>query len=257
MCQVKPLGFLIVPCFNEALRIQLNDFQTLDLKLCELGSLENYDIRIMFVDDGSTDNTNQLLQDFSGKIKSQVLTLSRNIGKANAIRRGMLEAEKQRPAFIAYTDADGAFPIDVIVRIIAAFIEISRRQNLDALSAARVKLAGNQIERTFLRHLIGRIIATILGIRAPYQLYDSQSGLKVFSRTFFDFVDLKVPFKTRWFLDWELILRSHRKLDILEIPAEQWTEIGKSKISTFEIVRILFEIVKVKTLQRKWRNGFI
>jgi dolichyl-phosphate beta-glucosyltransferase len=243
VCQVKPLGFLIVPCFNEALRIQLNDFQTLDFKLCKLGSLENYDIRIMFVDDGSTDNTNQLLQDFSGK--------------ANAIRQGMLEAEKQRPAFIAYTDADGAFPIDVIVRIIAAFIEISRRQNLDALSAARVKLAGNQIRRTFLRHLIGRIIATILGIRAPYQLYDSQSGLKVFSRTFFDFVDLKVPFKTRWFLDWELILRSHRKLDILEIPAEQWTEIGKSKISTFEIVRILFEIVKVKTLQRKWRNGFI
>ncbi len=73
---------IIIPCFNEADRLNLNGF-----KKC----LETYhDFQLCFVNDGSSDNTLSILSKFQNEFKKRVtvIDIKKNKGKASAIRVG-------------------------------------------------------------------------------------------------------------------------------------------------------------------------
>ena len=77
---------IIVPCFNEANRIPLNDFGIF---------LSNFrKVSIHFVDDGSTDTTEYILYSFQKKYPQQVkiIKTTQNLGKGNAVFWGMSKA---------------------------------------------------------------------------------------------------------------------------------------------------------------------
>ena len=72
---------VVIPCFNEEHRIDERAF--LDL-------VEKGEVRLLFVDDGSTDGTRALLERLSRQSDGiSVLELPRNEGKAEAVRRGL------------------------------------------------------------------------------------------------------------------------------------------------------------------------
>ena len=92
---------IIVPCFNEAKRIPLNEFEAFLSKFSK--------ITIHFVNDGSTDITDEILDSFQKKYPEQVkiLRLTKNLGKGNAIFKGMLKAlENNEYDTLAFLDAD-------------------------------------------------------------------------------------------------------------------------------------------------------
>ncbi|MBI3325453.1 MAG: glycosyltransferase, partial [Nitrospinae bacterium] len=67
-----------------------------------------YSHEVIVVNDGSTDGTKAILQEFMPSYPAlRVVTNSKNMGKGYSVRRGILEATG---LFVFYTDADLAYP---------------------------------------------------------------------------------------------------------------------------------------------------
>lgn len=246
-------NFIVVPCYNEAHRWNREYWSTI---------LAISDVNWIFVDDGSTDNTLELIKTTSATKNSDVLSLEKNCGKAEAVRAGLLMAmDNSAGGMVGFMDSDGAFSSGDLIRILMASQELCLDQRLfDSIWASRVALAGRNIRRSRMRHYVGRVISTLLSGAAKSQSknermlpYDTQAGLKLFlvSSTLREV--LESPFRTRWFFELEILLRwSSRNLGqpmmrIWEVPLNDWFEVPGSKINFREYFRILREIFFVMT----------
>ena len=91
---------LVVPCYNEADRLQEAAFLEFVRR--------RDDARLLFVDDGSTDDTAGVLARLTAAAPGAigVLRLERNQGKAEAVRRGIVEALALEPSLVGFWDAD-------------------------------------------------------------------------------------------------------------------------------------------------------
>jgi dolichyl-phosphate beta-glucosyltransferase len=230
---------LVIPCYNEAQRLKPLLFLAYDK------------YQFVFVNDGSTDITRQILE----KLRSpniHVLNLDRNLGKSEAVRLGMIEAQKrfQQSEWIGYWDADLATPFDQVDYMLK-FLLIND-QEYHAIFASRVMRLGTNINRSFKRHVLGRLFITyascVLGINA----YDSQCGAKLFRASVVSDIFEK-PFISKWLFDMEIIKRmSQMRLNILECPIQKWQEVDGSKVKPFrDGTNALFEVLKIKKLYGK------
>src|SRR3989344_3765995 len=61
------------------------------------------DIELMFVDDGSTDKTLGLIDEFAKQISIKTIAYKKNMGKGYAVRQGMMAAKSDYALFL---DAD-------------------------------------------------------------------------------------------------------------------------------------------------------
>jgi dolichyl-phosphate beta-glucosyltransferase len=229
---------MLIPCFNEGARLNLKFWQQIADEInCEW----------MFIDDGSTDDTLKKIESITG---IRVLSLDKNAGKAEAIRKG-IRYVLDHPEFIdyniGYIDSDDAFLIEDIKKVLEKFN--SFEDGFDAIWVSRVALAGRKISRNTKRHLISRIIVTLLGFVYKEMPYDPQAGFKIFKARNFSNVIIDKKFKTRWFIDLEILTRMEslkkRKLNIWEEPVSSWRDIPGSKINGLETLRVLFELWRV------------
>ena len=77
---MDPLKMVVVPCYNEADRLDLPAFD----------ALLTAGIGLIFVDDGSTDATQAMLTDYTaGHPDAELLVQPENRGKGEAVRVGM------------------------------------------------------------------------------------------------------------------------------------------------------------------------
>ncbi|MEC7598619.1 MAG: glycosyltransferase, partial [Planctomycetota bacterium] len=168
---MMPETTIVVPCFNEAARLQPDAFREFVKKSpsCEF----------LFVDDGSQDETRSILEclEQSDGNRFQVLRLEQNQGKAEAVRQGLIRAIQGPAAYVGFWDADLATPLDAIPEFLDVFEE---RPDLQAVVGSRVKLLGRKIDRTAFRHYAGRIFATFASLVLGIPIYDTQCGAKLF-----------------------------------------------------------------------------
>ena len=242
---------LIIPCLNEESRWDADYWakvsQIPNLKLC-------------FVNDGSTDGTSSRIHPLLFNSKHLLLELPTNFGKAEAIRRGFAQVFKETPLGIGFLDADGAFPIADIEKQIQVFRQLTK-SNLTPIAvwSSRVQLAGRSIERDLRRHYLARIIVTILAWRLNFKIYDTQSGMKIF--TFSPALEscMKEPYKTRWFVDLEIFMRWREdcgtEMEIWEEPLLGWKDIGGSKLSGRQYLAVLHDILWLNSYARKIRKA--
>jgi glycosyltransferase involved in cell wall biosynthesis len=248
--QIKHKGFILIPCFNEEERLKVDYFSHLQREVDVLTDSFNFQVQFKFIDDGSTDGTNKLLISLCKEIPASLLTLKQNVGKGNAIRLGILEVLPSKPEFIAYLDSDGAFKETDVARGILKYVEDYHQTKIDLVSFARISMAGTTITRNKFRHIVGRLIATILNINSGYIFYDSQTGFKIYRGAFLHGLDLEARLKTKWFIDWEIILRSPTQVRIIEVPVSNWRDVQGSNLSILNVASVLLEILRVKRLQR-------
>jgi glycosyltransferase involved in cell wall biosynthesis len=143
---------LVVPCYNEAGRLDVDAFARF--------VSARTDVHLLFVDDGSTDNTSQVLNDLAARSTGRISTviLPANVGKAAAVQHGIVVAFESQPELVGYWDADLATPLTAIDE----FLEVlDTNRDIDIVMGARVKLLGRHVERHAIRHYFGRIYATV------------------------------------------------------------------------------------------------
>jgi dolichyl-phosphate beta-glucosyltransferase len=226
-----------VPCFNEVLRLPTQTFSDF------LDRAKN--VTLVFVDDGSTDDTPLVLERLRQRHPRQVCTLrlSANVGKAEAVRRGMRVALRRQPAMIGYWDADLATPLDAIPR----FVDVLQgRPELDLVMGSRVALLGRDIRRSTVRHFVGRVFATAASIVLGLPVYDTQCGAKLFRVTPGFRNLISQPFLARWIFDVEILARMVLETQhmsqrfappmIYEYPLEQWRDVHGSRLKLLDFV---------------------
>jgi glycosyltransferase involved in cell wall biosynthesis len=202
-------------------------------------------VDLVFVDDGSGDGTEDLLAASAEQVGGAVLRLDVNTGKAEAVRKGLLHALDAGARTVGFMDADGAFPAPEAQRLLDLLHDLQRTGPTAAVWSSRVALAGRDISRSMTRHYMGRIMATYVLRGFAGVPYDSQSGLKWFARSAALETILERPFETRWLFEVEMLARYREvtgaPLAIWEEPSSRWDEVGGSRVTRREVLRIARE----------------
>ena len=235
---LRPL--LVVPCFNEGERWQ-SDYWS---------KLNESEIDFLFVDDGSTDDTWARISESCDDLGSARVRLAENVGKAEAVRNGLIAALKEPRRFVGFLDADAAFPVEAVAEI-AKVAQIRLIEgDWDSVWAARILMGGRSVVRHQSRHYIGRLVATFIASSHEHPVYDTQTGLKLFRSTSALGECLRTPFQTRWFVDVELLMRwksaNGRLMRVWEEPVESWRDIGGSKVNRGQYWQLARDILTVK-----------
>jgi len=238
---------IVVPCFDEVGRLDVPAL--LDLATAA-------EARVLLVDDGSTDGTTDLTRRAARDHGDQfdVLLLDRNRGKGEAVRQGMRAAVAGGAVVVGYYDADLATPTAEMARL----VEVLRADpELTAVLGSRVALLGHRIERSYARHYLGRLFATVSSLVLGQAVYDTQCGAKVFRDGTALRAALATPFTSRWAFDVELLgrLASAGADGFLEVPLTQWRDVGGSKVGPRAALSAGFDLVRVSRARSALRRG--
>ena len=232
---------LVVPCYNEATRLPSQTFGDY--------AIAHPDVSFLFVNDGSTDETAAVidtLADTSDRIHA--LHLDTNVGKAEAVRQGMLWCSEKPYDLAGYWDADLSTSLDELPAISAP---LNASESVDIVTAARIKMVGRRIERNPLRHYTGRAFATAVSVLFGIEMYDTQCGAKLFRNTPTMRSLFSDPFTTRWVFDVELFVRFSRCADksiennLVEVPLTEWRDVAGSKMRLLDFFKAPLELLRI------------
>lgn len=234
---------IVIPCYNEELRLNLNEFVAF--------AQSHLSIEFLFVNDGSTDDTLSVLNKL--KISCNgigVLNLENNVGKSEAVRLGMLEMfDSNKYEYIGFWDADLATPLNEILHL----LNHQNSSKNKVIMASRLKRMGAMVERKGSRHLLGRVFSTFASIILKLPVYDTQCGAKLFHQSLRHLFEQK--FQTKWLFDIELLARFRNKYgmsttlnEIIEVPVRTWVEVGGSKLKLTHMLKVPLELLKIRRI---------
>jgi dolichyl-phosphate beta-glucosyltransferase len=148
-----------------------------------------------------------------------------NTGKGGAVFRGLMRGDNH--SLLGFVDADGAVGAREIIRAESYFRQNAGR--LDALFGSRVKMLGRRIERNLIRHLSGRIFATLVSVSTGLDAYDTQCGLKFLKQDAFQAI------KDQWSVqgfafDVEMCLLLNNSGKVIEEFPIDWSDQPGSKV---------------------------
>jgi len=229
---------LVVPCYNEEKRLDLAIF----------AQYAKEDLQFLFVDDGSADRTFSILQDFAKQNPHvDVLKMPKNGGKARAVRAGMLAAAQrqdlQETDWVGFWDADCATPLEEVSRMLK-YVDFYQ-EPVQAIWGSRVYRLGSDIQRSALRHYLGRGFATLIAMLLKVESYDSQCGAKLFQKKTVP-TAFSEEFLSNWIFDVEVLLRL-KNFRTVEYPVMVWRDVPGSKVKVAkEIGRVFRDILRIR-----------
>ena len=248
---------VVIPCYNESARFRPEHFD----EFAQSGS----DLVMWFVNDGSEDDTGSLLHAFAmTRSFVRVVTLGDNQGKANAVRMGMLAAldSDPSPAWVGYMDADGSYSFRDFCRFTAlakdaTLRKISSTDRMEVIFPSRRTIRGRDGKRGIARLVLGTSVNWFLrlghGTEVPADL---QTGIKLLEGHPQLGQALAQPFKTRWFFEWELLLRIRPENIRFHQPlVRDYREVPGSRIDHRNAVRIAREVALIKIMQARIRRS--
>jgi glycosyltransferase involved in cell wall biosynthesis len=231
------LRTVVVPCFDEARRFD-------SAALCRLLDART---RLLLVDDGSSDGTRALLNACAAAHPRAVavLPLDDNLGKAEAVRRGLARAIDESVDVVGYFDADLAAPPEEMRRVLDRLDD----PRVAAALGSRVRLLGSAIDRRPLRHYLGRVFATAASLALQLPVYDTQCGAKAFRVAPPLRAALDTPFSSRWAFDVELLARlldAGMAADaIVEVPLTSWRDVRGGHLDARALVGAAATLARV------------
>ena len=196
---------LVVPCYNEQ--------EVMNLFYAEIQKIKkefsNVEFEIIFVNDGSKDNTLELMRKLSKNDDVRYISFSRNFGKEAAMYAGL---EASTGDYVAIMDADLQDP----PALLKEMYEILESGEYDSVATRRVTRKGEPIIRSFFARLYYKIINKISkteivdGARdfrlMTRQMVNSVLSLKEYNR-FSKGIFSWVGYRTKW-LEYENVERA-------------------------------------------------
>ena len=195
---MNPEISIVIPCFNEEEAIPIFYEETLKvLKTMPLSSFE-----FVFVDDGSSDRTFEVLKEISAKDKSvHFVSFSRNFGKEAALYAGL---SKTNGDFISVMDVDLQDPPSLLPQMLEAIL----KEGYDCAATRRVTRKNEPPVRSF----FARKFYKIMGKLSDVPVVDGARDFRLMTKKYKDAVLSLlernrftkgifpwVGFKTKWF----------------------------------------------------------
>lgn len=210
---MPPLLSIIVPAHNEENRLP----QSLEAIL-EFVHTQPYQSEIIVVENGSSDRTAQISQDYAERYP-EIQALKEPIaGKGLAVRKGMVAAKGD---FRFICDADLSMPIEEV-----NFFLPPQAPPFDVAIASREVPGAIRYDEPYYRHLIGRAFNLLVRIVTLPGLQDTQCGFKCFRA---DAAEELFPLQTigGWTFDVEILfIAKKRGMRVIEVPINWYFNSG-------------------------------
>ena len=229
---------IIIPAYNEEKRLP-NTLERVERFL----QTQNYPYEVIVVENGSTDRTLGVAQEFSdGRPAFQAIHLDES-GKGRAVRRGMLAARGQ---FRFMCDADLSMPIEELPRFLPPNFP-----DADIVIASREAPGAVRYNEPEHRHVGGRLINWAIRLLALPGLQDTQCGFKIFRGEVAEDLFAR-QLSVGWSFDIELLYIARRrgyKVEELPIP---WYYSEQSHVSPVkDAFRMIWDIFKIRRNARR------
>lgn len=214
----QPTYSIIIPAYNESLRLGA----TLE-EILAYAEQKRWEWELIVVDDGSRDNTKEIVQAFIQKNpRVRLLENPGNHGKGYSVRNGMLQGHGE---ILLFSDADLSSPIEEAEKLFAAIH-----------NGADIAIGSRWLDPTLLtrkqpiyRRILSRIFNLSLRLVLGLKFKDTQCGFKAFSRNSARaiFPPQKVE---RWGFDPEIIYVAQRLgFKIAEVPV-RWAHSAGTRL---------------------------
>jgi len=190
---------VVIPAFNESRTIREIVSSTL-----------RYASHVIVVDDGSTDNTTELLQD----LPITLIRNNTNLGKAASLLKGMDAALRADLLPVITLDADGQHKPEDISR----FIECAEKHPEKIIIGARLS---DKKAFPAARYYANKTANFWISWASGYAIDDSQSGYRLYPASLIKKMDLTANKKDSFVFESEVLIDASRKgYQSMSIPIE-------------------------------------
>lgn len=234
MVTSKPFLSVVIPAYKEEKRLR----RTLP-EFLGFASSFRMPVELVFVDDGSPDDTFKVIQKaIEGLKNARLIRMPINQGKGAATRKGMLSA---RGAFRIFADADNSTPIWQVEKL----LEVADEKTV-AIGSRYV--LGSQIKRKqpFYRVIGGRVLNFLIRIILLPDIKDTQCGFKLFPQRAVEEIFPKLRL-TRFSFDLEVLsLAKALGYRIKEVPIE-WEDSPHGTVDPVKDgLKLLLDAIRIK-----------
>lgn len=232
---MDPTYSIVIPAYNESARLGA----TLEKVLAYVHA-QGWDAEVIVVNDGSRDNTAEIVRSFAAKDPAlRLVENPGNRGKGYSVRNGMLNA---RGSIVLFSDADLSSPIEEAPKLFEAL-----ERGADIAIGSRWLRAETQTQRQPLhRQLFGRIFNLVLRLTLGLQFADTQCGFKGFKQAA---VQAIFPLQRieRWGFDPEILFLARKfKFRVQEVPVAWAHREGTSINPLVDGSRMVMEMLHIR-----------
>jgi glycosyltransferase involved in cell wall biosynthesis len=213
---------IVIPVYNETRRIPKNIGKIFDF----FGKFDPT-AELIFVNDGSSDNTLAVLESFRSRLDFKIVSYSKNRGKGYAVRQGALSATGQ---WVVFFDVDLATPLAEFYKLPPLL------SGPDRLIIGSRQLAGSVIEKSesFGRSFLGKGFTLLSRIFVP-EVVDFTCGFKAIERRAAVEI-MRLAKINRWAFDTEILFVARRLgFTIKQIPIN-WAHDDDSRVRVLKDV---------------------
>lgn len=232
---------VVIPAFNEAERIGA----TIESIYDYFSSRPREPFQVIIVDDGSRDNTREIVNGLHGRFQNLFLTPKRpNLGKGFSVKQGMLASTAARALFM---DADGSTSISELGKLEDAF-----ESGYDVAIGSRWASGANiKLHQPFYREAMGRTFNFVVRSLAGLDYDDTQCGFKGFTRDAAANIFFRQKMD-RFAFDVEILyLAKSLGYKTAEIPIV-WTDSPRSKVNpVIDSAQMFWDVMKVRLMHIK------
>lgn len=239
----KPYLSVIVPAYNEAPNFEKGLIDEVPAFLQK----QDYSYEVLIVDDGSSDNTALLAEEFAKKHKDIKVIRNPHQGKAQTVKKGVEVANGE---LILFTDFDQATPISEVSKLID-FIPA-----FDIVIGSRQLPGAKREKEPIHRHIMGLGFNFVVQLFTIRGIKDTQAGFKLFKGNVAKklFSALKVYSKGKQVkgalvtaFDVELLfLAKKRGYKIREVPIA-WHHVATTRVNPIkDSLRMFRDVLKIR-----------
>ncbi|MBI5728676.1 MAG: glycosyltransferase family 2 protein, partial [Candidatus Magasanikbacteria bacterium] len=229
---------VVIPAYNEEHRLP----STLDRTLNFLNIHFSEEYELIVVNDGSTDRTARVVEEFVKQFPGRVVLISYtpNQGRGAAVRTGMKQAQGD---YILETDADGSVDEEAILRF---YTTLQSKKNVDVLMGSR-NAPGAKIltHQSWLRIGLGYVFLFLARLVFGFKSTDYALGFKMFTRAAGHDI-INYQYDNHFLAEAELAYTANKRgWRIKEMPV-LWTDFRNSRVHPFcDSIRSLVGLGKI------------
>lgn len=225
---------VVIPAYNEETRLGPLHREASEYIRSNFSRSE-----IIYVDDGSTDQTYERLLEYQRQNPDvKILRHQKNYGKGRAVRTGLQAATGN---LVLFSDADFSTPIEDVqklIRSIASGFDI-------AIGSRAVSGANVEIPQPWIRETTGKIGNAIVQTLLLLPFEDTQCGFKLYTSDAIRIILPKLKVDGFAFYMEMLVVAVANGLKVAEVPVT-WRNVLDSKVRSVHNLEVLKDVLRIR-----------